>query len=176
MMIDPAAFLRRLFDAAVAAASPDICVPPHLPPAPRGRTVVVGAGKAAAAMARAVEDRWAGPLSGLVVTRYGHSVPTRHIEVIEAGHPMPDEAGTVAARRILEMVQRLTEGDLVLALISGGGSALLSLPAPGIALAETRRCSIAARRSPRSIASASISRRSRAGGWRWRRCRRGWCP
>jgi hydroxypyruvate reductase len=141
MMIDPAAFLRSLFDAAVAAASPDICVPPHLPPPPKGRTIVVGAGKAAAAMARSVEDRWAGPLAGLVVTRYGHSVPTRQVEVVEAGHPMPDAAGTVAAERILGLVQRLGEDDLVLALISGGGSALLSLPAPGIALADKQAVS-----------------------------------
>ncbi len=136
MIADPAAFLRSLFDAAVAAASPDICVPPNLPAPPKGRTVVVGAGKAAASMARAVEGRWKGALEGLVVTRYGHGAPTRHIEVVEAGHPMPDEAGAEAARRILEMVQALGEDDLVLALISGGGSALLSLPAPGIALAD----------------------------------------
>ncbi len=135
-MIDPAPFLRSLFDAAVAAASPDICVPPYLPEPPKGRTVVVGAGKAAASMARAVEARWAGPLEGLVVTRYGHSVPTRQIEVVEAGHPMPDAAGTQAAERILRLVQGLTADDLVLALISGGGSALLSLPAPGVTLAD----------------------------------------
>jgi hydroxypyruvate reductase len=136
MMIDPASFLRSLFNAAVAAASPDICVPPNLPEPPRGRTVVIGAGKAAASMAQAAEDRWAGPLSGLVVTRYGHSVPTRHIEVAEAGHPMPDAAGTAAAQRIMALVQGLTADDLVLALISGGGSALLSLPPGGIALAD----------------------------------------
>src|SRR5882724_5420040 len=104
-MIDPAPFLRSLFDAAVAAASPDICVPPHLPAPPKGRTIVVGAGKAAASMAQAVEERWPGPLKGLVVTRYGHAVPTRHIEVVEAGHPMPDAAGIEAARRIMELVQ-----------------------------------------------------------------------
>jgi glycerate 2-kinase len=136
MMIDLPRFLRALFDAAVAAASPDICVPPHLPEPPKGRTVVVGAGKAAASMARAVEARWAGTLEGLVVTRYGHSMPTRHIAVIEAGHPMPDAAGTQAAERILRLVQGLTADDLVLALISGGGSALLSLPAPGVTLAD----------------------------------------
>ena len=136
MIADPAAFLRSLFDAAVAAAAPDACVPPYLPPPPKGRTIVVGAGKAAAAMARAVEAHWAGPLEGLVVTRYGHSVPTRHIAVVEAGHPLPDAAGAQAAQRILATVQGLDEDDLVLALISGGGSALLSLPAPDIALAD----------------------------------------
>jgi hydroxypyruvate reductase len=136
MMIDPASFLRTLFDAAVAAASPDIRVPPNLPRSPKGRTVVVGAGKAAASMARAVEDRWEGPLDGLVVTRYGHSVPTRCIEVMEAGHPMPDTAGTEAAERIMRLVRGLKADDLVLALISGGGSALLSLPATGVTLAD----------------------------------------
>ena len=137
-MNDPSAFLLNLFDSAVAAAAPNLCVPPYLPSPPRGRTIVVGAGKAAASMAKAVEERWDGRLEGLVVTRYGHSVPTRRIEVVEAGHPMPDKAGTVAAQRILEMVQDLTEDDLVLALISGGGSALLSLPAPGITLADKK--------------------------------------
>jgi glycerate 2-kinase len=130
--------LRRMFEAAVASASPDLCVPPCLPSPPRGRTVVVGAGKAAAAMARAVEDHWDGPLEGLVVTRYGHGVPTSHIEVVEAAHPVPDSAGHRAAERILALVKGLTADDLVLCLISGGGSALLSLPAPGITLDEKR--------------------------------------
>jgi hydroxypyruvate reductase len=135
-MTDPPEFLRTLFDAAVARASPDICVPPNLPAPPRGRTVVVGAGKAAASMARAVEAHWPGPLDGLVVTRYGHGAPTRFIEVVEAGHPMPDAAGEDAARRIVERARDLTPDDLVLALISGGGSALLTLPAPGLSLAD----------------------------------------
>lgn len=140
-MLDSRDFLRRLFDAALAAADPTRCVPLHLPdPATiRGRIVVVGAGKAAAAMAAAVEGAWAAQLdrvSGLVVTRYGHGVPTRKIEVIEAAHPVPDAAGQDAARRILDSVRGLSEDDLVLALMSGGGSALLALPAPGITLAE----------------------------------------
>ena len=101
MTLPPRELLMRMFEAAVAAVSPAVCVPPHLPPCPPGRTVVVGAGKAAAAMARAVEDRWAGPLEGLVVTRYGHGVPTRRIEVVEAAHPVPDEAGQRAAERML---------------------------------------------------------------------------
>lgn len=139
--MNPTGFLRDLFDAALAAVHPAVCVPPYLPdPATiKGRIVVVGAGKAAAAMAAAVEAAWAAQLdriSGLVVTRYAHGVPTRKIEVVEAAHPVPDEAGQGAARRILAAVQGLTAGDLVLALMSGGGSALLVLPAPGITLAE----------------------------------------
>ena len=138
------AVLRGLFDAAVAAADPARCLPPWLPgppDLPRGRTVVVGAGKAAAAMARAVEDHWRGDmarLSGLVVTRYGHGAPTRRIEVVEAAHPTPDAAGQLAAARILDSVKGLTPDDLVLVLLSGGGSALLAAPMAGITLAEKR--------------------------------------
>jgi glycerate 2-kinase len=159
MMIDPAPFLRALFDAAVAAASPYVCVPPYLPEPPKGRTVVVGAGKAAASMARAVEERWAGSLSGLVVTRYGHAVPTRWIAVVEAGHPMPDAAGTEAAQRIMGLVRGLTADDLVLALISGGGSALLSLPAPGITLADKQAVNQALLRSGAPIAEINCVRK-----------------
>lgn len=133
------ALLRQMFDAAIAAASPDHAVPPNLPAPPRGRTVVVGAGKAAASMARAVEAHWPAdrPLSGLVVTRYGHGVGTLpRIEVVEASHPVPDLAGERAAARILAMVRDLGPDDLVLCLISGGGSALLSLPAGGVSLAD----------------------------------------
>jgi hydroxypyruvate reductase len=132
----PRALLRALFDAALAAADPRQAVPRHLPPAPAGRTLVVGAGKAAAAMAKAVEDSWQGPLDGLVVTRYGHAVDCRKIDVVEAAHPVPDAAGRRAAERILERVQGLAPEDLVLCLISGGGSALLALPAPGLALED----------------------------------------
>ncbi len=135
---DPRLLLRALFAAALGAADPARVVPPHLPPPPRGRTVVVGAGKAAAAMAKAVEDHWPGPLSGLVITRYGHRVPTRRIEVVEAGHPVPDAAGSEAARRILDSVRGLGADDLVLFLASGGGSALMALPAPGLALEDKR--------------------------------------
>ena len=126
----PRVLLRRMFDAALAACDPARCVPPFLPAAPKGRTVVVGAGKAAAAMARAVEAHWKGPLTGLVVTRYGHGAATKHIEVIEASHPVPDAAGAAAAARILAAVGGLTADDLVLCLISGGASALLALAAP----------------------------------------------
>ncbi|MBL8661820.1 MAG: glycerate kinase [Candidatus Odyssella sp.] len=133
----PRALLRSLFDAAVAAAHPQLCVPPHLPAPPaNGRTIVVGAGKAAAAMARAVEDHWHGPLSGLVVTRDGYGVPCLKIETIEAAHPVPDERGRAAAGRMLDIVRAAAADDLVLCLMSGGASALLVLPAPGIALAD----------------------------------------
>jgi glycerate 2-kinase len=133
---NPRALLRSLFDAAVAAADPSATVPKHLPAPPRGRTIVVGAGKAAAAMAAAVEARWSGPLEGLVVTRIGHGAPTKRIRVIEAGHPNPDAAGVAAASEILSMMRGLTSDDLVLGLISGGGSALLSLPAGKVTLAD----------------------------------------
>ena len=128
--------LLQMFHAAVQSAQPARCVPPHLPAPPRGRTWVIGAGKAAAAMAAAVESHWNAPLGGLVVTRYGHRVPTRSIEVVEAGHPVPDAAGCEAARRMLASVAGLSADDLVICLISGGGSALLPLPLPGITLEE----------------------------------------
>jgi len=147
MTESPRALLRRMFEAAVAAADPAKCLPPHLPAPPRGRTVVVGAGKAAAAMARAVEDDWPRPLDGLVVTRYGHAVPTRRIEVVEAAHPVPDAAGRAAARRILEAVRGLGADDLVLVLMSGGASALLSAPAAGLRLEDKQAVNRALLRS-----------------------------
>lgn len=159
MVPDPKALLRRMFDAAVAAAQPDLCVPPHLPPPPRGRTVVVGAGKAAAAMARAVERHWPGPLSGLVVTRYGHAVPCRRVEVAEAAHPVPDAAGEAAARRILGLARGLAADDLLLCLVSGGGSSLLSLPLEGITLAEKQAVNQALLRSGATIAEMNCLRR-----------------
>ncbi len=151
--------LREMFDAAVAAAAPAVCLPPHLPPRPAGRIVVVGAGKAAASMARAAEDCWPGPLEGLVVTRYGHGAPTRHIKVVEAGHPMPDDAGVDAARAILGMVQGLGPDDLVLALISGGGSALLALPGPGLTLEDKRAVNKALLASGATIAEINTVRK-----------------
>jgi hydroxypyruvate reductase len=131
-------FLRLLLDAAVAAALPALVVPPHLPTPPKGRTIVLGAGKASAAMAKAVEDHWPAdaPLSGLVVTRYGHGVPCQKIEIVEASHPVPDARGEDAARRILALAQSAGPDDLVLCLISGGGSALLPLPAEGLTLTD----------------------------------------
>jgi len=123
-----------MFDAAIASAQPALCIPPHLPSAPRGRLIVIGAGKASAAMARSVEQHWAGPLSGLVVTRYGYAVPCEHIEIAEPAHPVPDAAGLRASQRMMELVKGLNADDLVLCLISGGGSALLPLPAAGLTL------------------------------------------
>ena len=134
--ISPPDLLRALFNAAVEAALPQSKVAPFLPPPPKGRTVVVGAGKSAAAMAKAVEDAWDGELEGLVVTRYGHSVATERIEVVEAAHPVPDENGARAARRILDRVIPLTADDLVICLISGGGSSLLTLPPAELTLDE----------------------------------------
>jgi hydroxypyruvate reductase len=156
---DPRVFLRGLFDAAVAAADPALCVPKHLPPRPRGRTLVVGAGKAAAAMAKAVEDHWQGPLEGLVVTRYGHRVPTRMIEVVEAAHPVPDAAGEAGARRILDLVATLGPDDLALCLISGGGSALLALPGEGLTLADKQAVNAALLRSGATIQEMNCVRR-----------------
>jgi hydroxypyruvate reductase len=130
--------LLDLFNAAVAAADPAICVPPNLPPPPTGRVVVIGAGKASAAMAQAVESAWPGELSGLVITRYGHGAPCRKIEIVEAAHPVPDDKGRAAAARIGDMVKGLSADDLVLCLISGGGSALLAAPAPGLTLDDKR--------------------------------------
>jgi glycerate 2-kinase len=149
--VEPRAFLRALFDAAVAAADPAVVLPAHLPEPPRGRTIVVGAGKASAAMGLALERHWPGELSGLIVTRYGHGAPCRRIEVVEAAHPVPDEAGRVAAARILDLVGGLREDDLVLALISGGGSALLTLPPEGLSLADKQGINRALLRSGASI-------------------------
>ncbi|MHB8948233.1 MAG: DUF4147 domain-containing protein, partial [Rhodoferax sp.] len=133
---DHPALLRSLFDAAVAAAQPALCLPPHLPPPPKGRTIVIGAGKASAAMARALEDHWHGPLEGLVVTRYGYELPCERIGIVQAAHPVPDAAGLVASQRIAQLVTGLTPDDLVIALISGGGSSLLVAPAEGLTLAD----------------------------------------
>ncbi len=134
---DPRHLLRQLFDAALAVAQPAKVVPHFLPKAPpRGRLIVLGAGKASAAMAAAVEAAWSGPLEGLVVTRYGHGVPCRRIEIVEAAHPVPDAAGRDAARRMLEIAKGARADDLVLCLVSGGGSALLTLPAAGLTLED----------------------------------------
>ena len=135
-MITGPDLLRTLFDAAVAAADPARAVAPVLPPAPRGRTLVVGAGKAAAVMAAAVEAAWERPIEGVVVTRYGHAAPTRRIVVREAAHPVPDAAGLAAARHIAALTTGLTTDDLVLALWSGGGSALMPMPLPGLTLED----------------------------------------
>lgn len=148
-----------MFDAAVASAQPALCVPPHLPDAPLGRTLVLGAGKASAAMARALEDNWPGPLTGLVVTRYGYGVPCRRIEIVEAAHPVPDAAGLAAARRILDMTAGLSADDLVIGLISGGGSALLALPAAGLTLEDKQAVNRALLASGASIREMNCVRR-----------------
>src|SRR6516165_11761849 len=148
-----------MFEAAVAAALPAKCVPAHLPPAPKGRTIVVGAGKASAAMAQALEAHWPDPLSGLVVTRFGHAARCERIEIVEAAHPVPDEQGRLAAARILAMVQGLSQDDLVIALVSGGGSALLSLPAPGLTLEDKQAVNRALLRSGAHIGEMNCVRK-----------------
>ena len=134
-MTDAKTLLRQMFDVAVAAALPSQVLAAHLPDKPAGRVVVVGAGKASAAMGAALEAAW-GPCEGLIVTRYDHAVPCAGIELVEASHPVPDAAGADAARRILDLASGLGEGDLLVALISGGGSSLLSLGAAGVSLAD----------------------------------------
>ena len=136
-MKDPALLLRRLFDRAVEVADPMQSLAAHLPPRPAGRVIVVGAGKASARMAEAVETVW-GPCDGLVITRYGYARPCKGVEIVEASHPVPDAAGYAATARMLKMVQALGEGDFVLALISGGASALLVAPSGAITLDEKR--------------------------------------
>ncbi len=139
MIKDPEIFLHDLLQSALEAADPIKSVPPNLPKRSKGRTIVIGAGKASAAMAKAVEQSWPDvAMEGLVVTRYGYAVLTEKIEIIEASHPVPDDAGEIACKRIMGLIQGLTEDDLVLALISGGGSALLSLPAPCLSAHEKR--------------------------------------
>jgi len=157
------ALLGEMFRAAVAAVDPAHCVAPRLPEPPAGRTVVVGAGKAAAAMARAVEEVWPVPLSGLVITRYGHGLPCRHVEAVEAGHPVPDAAGRAAAARMLDLVRGLTPADLVLALISGGGSALTALPAPGVTLEDKQQITRALLRSGAPIREINCVRKHLSG-------------
>src|SRR5690606_12777665 len=144
---------------AVGAALPAQTLAQHLPPKPKGRTIVIGAGKAAASMAAAVEAAWDGDISGLVVTRYAHGEPTQHIEVVEAAHPVPDAAGRAAAGRMWELVQGLTADDLVLCLISGGGSALLALPADGLTLADKQAVNKALLKSGANISEMNCVRK-----------------
>ncbi|MDR1310715.1 MAG: glycerate kinase [Burkholderiaceae bacterium] len=157
---NPRQFLIDSYSGALSAVSAEKCLPAYLPMPPKGgRTLVVGAGKGAAAMAKAVEDHWQGDITGLVVTRYAHGVPCQYIEVVEAAHPVPDEAGRQAAGRILQMVGGLTEKDLVLCLISGGGSALLSLPAEGMTLEQKQDINRALLRSGATIAEMNCVRK-----------------
>jgi hydroxypyruvate reductase len=161
--MEPRAFLRGLFDAAVAAAMPDRSIRAHLPPAPKGRTVVVGAGKGAAQLARALEDAWDGPLEGVVVTRYGYGAPTRRVEVLEAAHPEPDAAGLAATRHLFAAVEGLGPDDLVIALICGGGSALLPCPPPGMTLADEIALNRALLASGAPIAEMNVLRKHLSG-------------
>ncbi len=157
-----AALLRRMFDAAIASAQPALCVPPQLPTREelgKGRLVVIGAGKASAAMARAVEDAWDGPLGGLVITRYGYGVPCERIEIVEAAHPVPDAAGLAAARRLMDFVGGLSADDIVLCLISGGGSALMPLPIEGLTLEHKQAVNRALLASGASISEMNCVRR-----------------
>ncbi|AWB07718.1 glycerate kinase (plasmid) [Azospirillum humicireducens] len=155
----PRDLLRQMFEAAIAAAQPALCVPANLPEPPKGRLVVIGAGKASAAMARAVEDHWPGDLSGLVVTRYGYAVPCERIGIVEAAHPVPDAAGLAAAERIRALVSGLGADDLVLCLISGGGSALLALPLDGVTLEDKQAVNRALLASGATISEMNCVRR-----------------
>ena len=156
---DPQAFLRELFNAAVDAAHPRQILADHLPADRSGRAIVIGAGKAAAAMAETIEAAWEGEISGLVVTRYGHGADCRKIEVVEAAHPVPDDAGERVARRVLEMVSNLEESDRVIFLLSGGGSSLLALPADGISLADKQAINKALLRSGAHIGEMNCVRK-----------------
>lgn len=168
--MEPKALLRSLFDAAVARALPGHHVAANLPPPPRGRTLVIGAGKAGGAMAEAVDAAWPAqaPLSGLVITRYGHTPPayaqrgragTARIEVVEAAHPVPDAAGQAATRRLAGLLDGLTADDLVVCLISGGGSALLSMPVDGLTFAQKQAVNQALLRSGAAIGEMNCVRK-----------------
>ncbi|WAX97022.1 glycerate kinase [Aminobacter sp. NyZ550] len=135
-MTDPKQLLTSVFEAAVAAADPELTIRRHLPAKPKGRTIVIGAGKGSAQMAAAFEKAWDGPLEGVVVTRYGFAAPCERIRIVEASHPVPDANGLEAAKLLVQTISGLTEDDLVVALVSGGGSALLPSPAGNLTLAD----------------------------------------
>lgn len=160
---DPRVLLRQMFDAAVAAAQPARCLAAHLPAPPKGRTVVIGAGKASAEMARVLEAHWPGPLQGLVITRYGYDVPCQRIEIVQAAHPVPDAAGLHATQRLRALVSDLTEDDLVIALISGGGSSLLVAPGEGLTLEDKQAINTALLASGASISEMNCVRRHLSG-------------
>lgn len=155
----PRTLLKQMFAAAVEAAQPVHCIPKFLPEPPKGRLIVIGAGKASAAMAKAFEDSWPGELSGVVLTRYGYQIPCQRIEILEASHPVPDAAGLAASRRILQTVQGLGTDDTVVCLISGGGSALLTLPFDGISLEEKQAVNRELLRSGANICEMNTIRR-----------------
>ena len=162
MSVDPQKFLRELFATAIDAAHPQQVLQAHLPSDRSGRVIVIGAGKAAAAMAQVVERSWQGEVSGLVVTRYGHGAPCTKIEVVEAAHPVPDAAGLAVAKRVLELVSNLSEQDRVIFLLSGGGSALLALPAAGITLADKQAINKALLKSGATIGEMNCVRKHRS--------------
>jgi glycerate 2-kinase len=151
--------MKKMFDAAVNAALPEHIMASFMPVPPKGRTIVIGAGKASAAMAQVFEKLYPHPLHGIVITRYGHAVPCQRIEIVEAAHPVPDEVGIKAAARILELVQGLTADDLVVALISGGGSSLLCLPVDGVSMHEKREVNLALLKSGAPISEMNCVRK-----------------
>lgn len=155
----PRELLCRMFDAAIAAAQPALCVPPHLPPRPHGRLIVIGAGKASAAMARAVEAHWDGELSGFVVTRYGYSVPCKRIEIFESAHPVPDANSAEGAARMLAKLRDLNREDIVLCLMSGGASSLLVAPIEGLTLEDKQLVNRKLLKSGASIGEMNCVRR-----------------
>lgn len=159
MTLTPPDLLKRMFDVAVQAAQATHCIAGFLPAPPAGRTVVIGAGKASAAMAQALEQHWPGPLEGLVVTRYGYAVDCKQVRIIEAAHPVPDEAGAQAAQQLFKVVEGLTADDLVICLISGGGSSLLPMPGPGITLQDKQDINKALLKSGASISEMNCVRR-----------------
>ena len=157
------ALLLRMFEAAIAAAQPAHCLPRYLPPTGGGKLMVIGAGKASAEMARVVETHWKGEIDGLVVTRYGYKVPCHHIDIVEAAHPVPDQAGHDAAQRMMDKVRGLGAEDTVLCLISGGGSALLPLPLHGISLEDKQQINHELLRCGASIREINCVRRHLSG-------------
>lgn len=157
--MQPRALLEKMFQAAIDAAQPALCLPQHLPAPPKGRLVVLGAGKASAAMAKEVEDNWTGELGGLVITRHGYEVACDRIEIVRASHPVPDDAGMKAAQRMLMLAQSLTADDLALCLISGGGSALMPLPMQGMTLADKQRINKSLLASGATISEINCVRR-----------------
>lgn len=159
MTASPRHLLEKMLQAAIQAAQPSACLLPFLPEVPKGKLIVIGAGKASAAMAQAFESNWKTPLEGLVVTRYGYGVTCKHIEIVEAAHPVPDSAGLKAAERMLQMVKGLSADDLVVCLISGGGSALLPMPLPGISLQDKQTINQALLASGASISEMNCVRR-----------------
>ncbi|UVE16320.1 glycerate kinase [Pseudomonas sp. LS44] len=159
MSLDPQALLRDLFATAIAAAHPRQVLADHLPADRSGRVIVIGAGKAAAAMAEVIEREWHGEISGLVVTRYEHGANCQKIEVVEAAHPVPDDAGERVARRVLELVSNLSESDRVIFLLSGGGSSLLALPAAGIGLKDKQAINKALLKSGATIGEMNCVRK-----------------